>query len=311
MIVIPIVFAFDENMEMPAGVCMTSLLENADSDTFYDIFILHHPSCDFSNSLLLDLPKVYGNCKLTFRNVERAFDGAYQVRGITEATYYRLIAPELIPEYGKFLYSDVDVIFREDLGKYYYVDLKDKYFGAVDTCSALRPDDQRRMAEEFGYDYRDGYFYAGNLVVNATKLLEDGKLQEFRELGKNNYNQQDMMILNLACKGRIASMTPAYCMTSVLYSLIVNRRKDMEEVYGKAEIEHTLKFGIVHYDGPKPWSQPCTNMDIWWHYYRNSIFYDEKFTCDFWIGQRDCLMNMPLKKRIKQLLRYPLDWKQR
>jgi lipopolysaccharide biosynthesis glycosyltransferase len=300
MKVIPIVFAFDNNMEMPAGVCMTSLLENAESDTFYDIFILHPPHCDFSASLFHDLPKVYGNCKLTFRKVEHAFVGAYQVRGITEATYYRLIAPKLIPEYGKFLYSDVDVIFREDLGKYYSIDLKDNYFGAVDTGIVSMPD----MDE---YDYRNGYYYAGNLVVNATKLLEDGKIEEFRELGKNNYDQQDMMIMNLACKGRIAPMTPAYCLTTVLYSFIVNRRKDMEDIYGVQEIEHTLKYGIVHYDGAKPWNQPCPNMDIWWHYYRKSIFYDEKFTHDFWIGQRDNLKNMSLKSRIKQLLRFPLD----
>ena len=309
MIVIPIVFAFDENMEMPAGVCMTSLLENADSDTFYDIFILHHPSCDFSNSLLLDLPKVYGNYKLTFRNVERAFDGAYQVRGITEATYYRLIAPELIPEYGKFLYSDVDVIFREDLGKYYSVDLKDNYFGAVDTCSVLRPDYQEYLAKEYGYDYRDGYYYAGNLVVNATRLLEDGKLQEFRELAKRNYHQQDMAIINLACKGRITPLSPAYCLTTPIYSLIVNRRQEMVGLYGVQEIEHTLKSGIVHYNGAKPWNGPCPNMDIWWYYYRKSIFYSEKNTHDFWIGQHDSLMKMSLMKRIKQLLRYPIDRK--
>lgn len=179
--------------------------------------------------------------------------------------------------------------------------------GAVDTCAALRPEDQKYLSKELGYDYRDGYFYAGNLVVNASKLLDDGKLQEFRELGKNQYNQQDMMIINLACKGRIVSMTPAYCMTTTLYSLIVNRRKDMEEIYGVQEIEHALKSGIIHYNGAKPWNGPCPNMDIWWEYYRKSSFYDEKFTHDFWISQRDSLMNMSLMKRIKQLLRYPLD----
>ncbi|MBP5771649.1 MAG: hypothetical protein J6W75_09855 [Bacteroidaceae bacterium] len=309
MNVIPIVFAFDKNMEMPAGVCMTSLLENADSETFYDIFVLHHPDCDFSTSMLNKLPKMYGNCKLAFRKVGNEFVGAYQIRGITEAAYYRLIAPELIPEYGKFLYSDVDVIFREDLGKYYIIDLKDNFFGAVETCAALSPDEQKFMTDVLGYDYRDGYYYDGNLVVNATRLLDEGKMQEFRELGKNKYNQQEMMVINLACKGRIAPMTPAYCLTTTLYSLIVNRRKEMEELFGVQEIEHALKSGIVHYNGAKPWNQPCPNMDVWWYYYRKSVFYDEKFTHDFWIGQRDSLIRMPLLKRIKQLLRYPLDRK--
>lgn len=306
---IPILFTFDQSLEMPAGVCITSLLENADSDTFYDIFILHGPHCDFSKSSLHDLPKVYGNCKLTFRKVEGEFVGGYEIRGIPETAYYRLISPELIPEYDKFLYSDVDVIFREDLGKYYSIDLGNSYFGAVDTCSVLRPDYQKYLADEYDYDYRDGYYYSGNLVINAKQLLQDGKLKEFRELGKNRYHQQDMTIINLACKRRITPITPAYCVSTPLYTLMVNSRKEMERIYGVEEIEHALKTGIVHYNGAKPWNGPCPNMDIWWCYYRKSFFFDEKFTHDFWVGQRDSLMEMPLMKRIKQLLRYPLDYR--
>lgn len=309
MNIIPIVFTFDKILEMPAGICMTSLLENAENNTFYDIYILHGSQCDFSNSLLHNLPQVYGNCKLTFRKVEGEFVGGYEIRGIPETAYYRLVSPELIPEHDKFLYSDVDVIFREDLGQYYALDLKDNYFGAVDTCSVLRPDYQKYLAKEYDYDYKAGYFYSGNLVINARRLLQDDKLQEFRELGKNNFHQQDMTIINLACKGRISPMTPAYCLTTHLYSLIVNRRKEMEEIYGKDEVNHALASGIVHYNGDKPWNKPCSNMDIWWYYYRKSIFYSEKFTHDFWVGQRDFLMKMSLKKRIKELLRYPIDKK--
>ena len=40
---VPILFTFDQSLLMPAGVCLTSLLESADADTFYDIFILHGP----------------------------------------------------------------------------------------------------------------------------------------------------------------------------------------------------------------------------------------------------------------------------
>ena len=149
---IPILFAFDQAMEMPAGVCITSLLENANPDTFYDIFVLHGPTCDFSKSLLNELPSRYGNCHLVFRKVNGDFENGYEVRGITEATYYRLISPELIPEYDTFLYSDVDVIFREDLGIYYSTDIGDCFFGGVDTCSILRPDFQQYLSNEYGLD---------------------------------------------------------------------------------------------------------------------------------------------------------------
>ena len=304
---VPILFTFTENLLMPAGVCITSLLENAHQDTFYDIFILHGPDCNFSGSLLMKIPERYGNCRITCRKVTGEFVGGYEVRGIPETAYYRLVAPELIPEYEKILYSDVDVIFREDLSKYYDLDLGDNYFAGVDNCSRLRPHLQKYQKEKLGLDYRNGYYYSGNLVIHSALILRDGKIKEFRELGKNDYLYQDMDIINIACNGRFLPLGPSYCLTNILYRLITHQRSDMEAIYGAEELDHALKFGIVHYNGAKPWREACMNMDIWWYYYRKSIFFDESFCYDFWDGRRNLLVKMPLSKRIKLLLRYPLD----
>lgn len=304
---IPILFTFDQSLEMPAGVCMTSLLEQAAPDTFYDIFVLHGPDCDFSQSLLNRLPEIYNNCRLTFRKVVGEFVGGYEIRGIPETAYYRLISPELIPEYDKLLYSDVDVVIREDLRPYYELDLGDNYFAGVDNCSALRPGVQKYLAESLHLDYRKGYYYSGNLVINSALIRKDGKMDEFRELGKNDYHQQDMDIMNIACNGRFLPLGPAYCLTNFLYELIVTRRDEMENIYGAAELDHALRSGIVHYNGAKPWKDTCLNMDIWWETYRKSIFFDERFCLDFWNKQRKKLESLSLGKRIKLLLRFFWD----
>ena len=301
---IPILFTFDQSLEMPAGVCMTSLLEHADKDTFYDIYILHSPDCDFSQSRLNQLPGIYGNCKLTSRKVVGEFIGGYEIRGIPETAYYRLIAPDLIPEYDRILYSDVDVIFREDLWYYYEKDLGNNYFAGVDNCSSLRPDVQRYLADSLHLDYRKGYYYSGNLVINSALIRRDGKMDEFRKLGKNNYNQQDMDIMNIACNGRFLPLGPSYCMTNFLYELIVTRRAEMEAIYGAEELAHALRSGIVHYNGTKPWKDACLNMDIWWEHYRRSVFFDEKFCLDFWNNQTYKLEKLSFTKRAKLLGRY-------
>ena len=96
--IIPIVFCFDYQMELAAGVCITSLLENALPTTFYDIYILHSEVCSFVNSRINELELVYDNCRITYRSVGLAFDSAFEIRGISVATYYRLLIPELIPE---------------------------------------------------------------------------------------------------------------------------------------------------------------------------------------------------------------------
>ena len=300
---VPILFSFDNRMLMPAVVCLVSLMENASSETFYDIFILHRPDIDFRGSALDFIPKIYPNCRITYRSVGTDFADAYEIRGISVETYYRLLAPELIPEYDKILYSDVDVIFREDLSKYYDLDLGDCYFAGVDNGSALRPG-VREHLKEIGLDYRKGYFYAGNIVLNSAKILSDGKMEEFRQMGKKNFKQQDMDILNIVCNGKIKPIGPSFCLTLFLYELIVERRQEMVDIYGEEEIDHALKYGIVHYNGPKPWKQECLNMDIWWDYYRRSPVFDESFCYNFWKKDMNRIDDMSLMKRIKHVGRY-------
>ena len=303
---IPILFTFDQSLVIPAGVCLTSLLESADPETFYDIFILHGAGCDFSS--LNILRDHYSNFCLTCREVTGEFVGAYEIRGIPETAYYRLLSPELIPEYDKLLYSDVDVIIREDLSKYYEMVLGNNYFAGVDNCSRLRPQMQDYIAG-LGLDWRNNYYYSGNLVINSALIRKDGLINKFRELGKNRYNQQDMDIINIACNKRFLNLGPVFCLTVQLYSLIVNRRNEMEAIYGTKALDDALDHGIVHYNGAKPWKGACMNMDLWWAAYRRSPFFDEVFCEQFWRNQTTLLERLPLMKRVKMLLRYPLDKK--
>lgn len=301
---VPILFTFDDNLIIPAGVCITSLLENAAPETFYDIFIIHSDRFSFFNTKLVELPKKYGNCRITFRSVHGEFNSAYEIRGITTTAYYRLISPEIIKEYDKIIYSDVDVIFREDLTWAYEIDLKNNHFAAVDNCSVFRKDIRDYLKNALKIDWRKGYYYSGNLVINLKQIREENITSRFRELAKNNYVQQDMDIMNIASNGRFLALSPAFCLTNYLYDLIINQKEKMQTLFPEEELQHALKNGIVHYNGAKPWKQPCHNMDIWWDYYRRSIFFDQKNCFDFFDGLQNAEVRMSLKKRIKLLARY-------
>ena len=110
--------------------------------------------------------------------------------------------------------------------------------------------------------------------------------------------------MNIVCNGRIYPLPPSFCMTTFIYELIMGRREDMVRLYGEEEVVHTLKSGIVHYNGEKPWNGVCPNMDIWWDFYRKSIFFDEQFARDFWYGQSYRMEKLSLWKRIKLVGRY-------
>lgn len=112
---IPIAFAFDNNLILPACVCISSLMMNANEDTFYDIFILHSSNISLRKEELNKLPQYYDNCRIQYRQVDETFDASFEIRGITTPAYYRLLIPELITEYDKVIYSDADIILEFNL----------------------------------------------------------------------------------------------------------------------------------------------------------------------------------------------------
>ena len=298
--VIPIFFSIDKNVEMPCGVAITSLLESAEADTFYDIFILHGDEDDFSGSLLNQLPSIYKNCDIHFRNVGAAFETAFEIRGITRPTYYRLVAPKLIPEYDKLIYYDVDIIFRRDLTDLYMTSLDNHYFGAVNLYHELPPCDIDYVQNTLKLGLASGYFSAGALLMNAQLIRHDSMMDVFIEMAKNNYTFQDQDVINLSCKGRIRPLPLEYNMTNYAYENLVLHGGDRDDVCDRK----ILSNSVVHYNGPKPWKDTCLNMDLWWNVYRRSIFFDEKFAYEFWMGRPSFLDKMPLSQRIKLTLKY-------
>lgn len=167
---IPIAFAFDKNLVMPACVCISSLLMNAKKDTSYDIFILHPANQSMTQTDLVKLPEYYDNCKLTFRPVGNEFDNAFEIRGITTPAYYRLLIPEIIPEYDKIIYSDVDVIFRSDLtGIFEETDMTDCCFAGVKSLAQFVPSYKKYYEKEIGISPED-IIYSGNLIINSEEI---------------------------------------------------------------------------------------------------------------------------------------------
>jgi lipopolysaccharide biosynthesis glycosyltransferase len=298
---IPIVFCFDDNLEMPAGVCLTSLLLNAKEGTFYDIFILHSEKATFPTGRLNELPDKYKNCRITYRCVGDEFKNAFEIRGITIAAYYRLLIPDLIPEYDKIMYHDTDVIFRNDLSEIYEnTDLTDYYVAGVSTPYS---DIETYMKTVIKVDLSSQYIASGNIIINSKKMREDNIVSRFKVEAKKRWRYQDMDVLNIVCAGKIKILPPWFCIVGTTCEIL----SDIDQpYYSKQEAEYAIRYGTIHYNGPKPWKEWCLNFDVWWEYYRESLFFDSKFYYDFYfyrerVNEYDAL---PFWKRIKILLRY-------
>ena len=300
---IPIVFAFDNNLSMPAAVCFYSLFVNANSDTVYDIHVLHSAKENIDTRYIDEVMAAFSRHKISYVPVDSTFDSAFEIRGITTPAYYRLLIPELLPQYNKVIYSDVDVIFRFDLSDFYFgTDLQDYYVAGVNSLSHLVPE-YKAYFENMGLDAKH-VIYSGNLLINSRKMKENGLIQRFKDLSCNRYKFQDMDILNIACDGKIKYVNPDFCLTTFISLWAVYDRDKLREFWNDKNISKALSEGIVHYNGQKPWRGYCPNFDIWWEYYRKSPIFDEKFYFDFFYDKLDELDRLPLIKRIKILARY-------
>lgn len=302
---IPIVFAFDKNLVMPACVCISSLLMNANKDTSYDIFILHPANQSLNETDLVKLPEYYDNCKVTFRSVGGEFDNAFEIRGITTPAYYRLLIPEIIPEYDKIIYSDVDVIFRSDLSDLYSIDLAGVYMAATyDVGMNLGKDGIAHINATEGLVPGE-YIQSGFIMLNSSRLKKDGLVTRFKEEAKKQYKFQDQDILNVVC-GQNRKVLPAkYNMTDYTFYYLNSGDELIKSGYVKEEeISEAKQYGTLHFNGHKPWKSYSINFDIWWEYYRKSPFFDEKFYFDFFYRKINDYDLLPLWKRVKILLRY-------
>ena len=304
MNIVPIAFAFDENLILPAEVAICSLLHNALPTTFYDIFILHGNNADLSGFGAQRIKEQYPNCNITLRNVGDSFAGAYEIRGITNVTYYRLLIPTLIPEYEKIIYSDVDVISREDLSHIYISTVfEDEYVAGVRALMHNIPGYADYYSTKLGISPAD-VIYAGNIIINSKKIVEDNMVDVFCEMTKEKFRFQDMDIINIACKDRIKYLEPAFCVTTYFTDFAVNQIEKLTAQWSMPSIMEAMDLGIVHYNGQKPWTGYCVNFDIWWEYYRKSPFFNEKFYFDFFYNKLNEHDQLSLWKRVKILLRF-------
>ena len=299
---VPIVFAFDDKLIMPACVCITSLLIHAHQDTFYEITVIHPDDDHFNKEQLKRVVKNYSNCSLAFISIRSFFEGAYEVRGITKATYYRLLIPELLPQYDKVVYADVDIIFRMDLSELYGIDLGSAYLGGTYDIGMLLEKEGRKHMAHLGLGV-EKYIQAGLLLINSKKMREDNLSQAFLRLSTNNYKYQDQDIINITCHESHIRLPLKYNMTDYTF-MYMRKKHDYFNGFEMEEIKEALTAGNLHFNGHKPWVKYSLNFDVWWEYYRKSPIYDFDYYIDFFYGKVNLFDQLSLWKRIKILLRF-------
>lgn len=254
---IPIVFSTDHNFVMPTCVTIHSLLQTAKKGVKYEIFVIINKDVTEEDKELLIAQVKQDNeeCKIDFINIGDTFVKSFEVRDISVATYSRLMIPWLLTTYDRVIYSDVDIIFKEDISDVYQIDMEGKLV-AGHIGEGCKKGLLRRYINKIGGN-PENYVNAGFLVMNC-KLQREQKLKErYLELATKQFLFQDQDIINLVCKGKIGSIPATYDMNPAeAYN------------YEKGAVK------LIHYAGLKPWDYFTYSWCDWWEVYKSSMVYD-------------------------------------
>lgn len=207
---IPVVFGIDKTYILQVFVVMHSILRNSNQQ--YHFFILTKDEvAEQADELSKSLKKYYTNFCYTIQKInEQIFnDVSISNRHIVQATFYRLLIPELIYEYEKCIYLDADIIVNNDLEELFKIDIEGSYIAGVKDCHLISKNTTQHQ-KGLGIPSVENYINAGVLLLNLKKLREDNISKKFLQQVKKRNKYEDQDVLNLCCYGSIKILPIGY-----------------------------------------------------------------------------------------------------
>ncbi|MBP1617331.1 MAG: stress protein [Bacteroidetes bacterium] len=259
---VPLILAFTPNYFIPAATCLLSVLKHSDESDKFNVIILL--SRDLPQGMQDKLQRLGGErMNFAYLNLEGRVTDIYVDEKYTVAASYRLLLPDLLPEYDKVMYIDCDVIVRNNLAELYRtVDLGDNYMAGVFEATL---DFQISHLEAIGCKPGE-YINSGFLIMNLAKLREDDMVTKFIEASKAEYLEfPDQDVINQLCKGKILGLPPYH--NSIRTFFLPQYKAAFLKYYSEEDWQAVQEHGTVHYTGTKPWDSFTVKFKVWWQCY--------------------------------------------
>ena len=223
---IPIFFTFDRHYVVPAAVAFHSLLRHADPQYAYRLYVLHTDVPETDRHRLTRLVEQSGKGTLEFIDVS-AFD-TDAIRGqkghFSKEIYYKLLAPDLFPQYDRILCSDVDVVFTDDIAPSYFLH-PDEFFYYAGVGQVLESDRMAGYGNDFTPNELDilrKEIAAGYMMLNLKLMREYGIQHRLTQFYQTNYPrlrlpEQDCLIL--CCYPYVRQMPLRFVVANTYYRI--------------------------------------------------------------------------------------------
>lgn len=274
--ILPVVFSSDHNFIMPTGVAIFSMLE-ANTESTFDIFILQSADVtDEDRKCLSDMVRAFSS-KITFLNPGNYFSKSFEIRGISNACYFRLLIPWLIPQYDRVIYLDGDIVVKSDLRPLINLSAKEeKLVYGVRTPGFTLDSEYGQHINSLGLDNHK-YINSGILVYNSKLIRKLNLKDRILSYTDKQFLFQDQDIINIVCKGNIGWLPLKYNSAPSLCNVAPEKLLEANITTAEEFEEALISPAIIHYAGPKPWKTFTYHWYDWWTAYSRSPFYDIEF----------------------------------
>jgi len=261
-----VVIAADKNFSVPLGIAVLSLLKTALPSTIYDIYVLDDNVQKEVKQQIEKLKATY--CfNITYLNVSDVINNVPVSILFPKVAFARFLIPQILPHKKIVLYSDADVLFREDLTELFNIAMDGKAVAACPDINLARKNQRQYFSvfeEEYGiqfYKNSDFYFHSGFLLFNCELWNAGNFTKKIFDLARSNFSKKilyyDQDFMNIACFGHIKKISSRYCCVPLFenyyysnydayYGDIINfeTADELKKAYEKP--------AIIHYAGNKP-----------------------------------------------------------
>lgn len=270
------------------SVLLQSLILHSNKNNKYDIIVFERDITTENKEKLLR-QVLRDNISLRFISPENLFKNIQlpvACKYFKKECYYRLAAPLVLQGYEKIIFTDIDLVFCQDIAQLWGEKIPNGILAGVQDAIMSG---YVHKSKEFEETYiknklkmKESYMYinTGVLIFNTKKYIKENLFNRLIQIiMKNNFMLQEQDAINSLLSNHIHFLPLKYNYTP--YNSTWKKDNVLEYMPNnlkKEYIEASKNPVVIHYAGgdTKPWYK-ITEKDagIWWKYARQSPFYEE------------------------------------
>lgn len=285
---IAIALSADDFYSPYLATVIESIRENSSVNHNYDIMVMNKNISTKNQRKIKSIVDSNSNFAIRFIDISRyeeKFKGLFLRGHFTIETWFRLIMPEIMPNYKKVLYLDSDLVVNSDVAELYNTDISGFLLAAchdADTAglyNGFEPNKKEYMDNVLKIVNPFDYFQAGVILFNLDEFRKQLNVDETLKYA-SSYDWQllDQDVLNYLAQGKVKYVDMAW---NVMYDWLDIRRKNIialapKKLQDQYDTAHASPK-ILHYAGPnKPWDDPTVDYaELFWKYCKKSGYYEE------------------------------------